>query len=124
MLESILIVRHVIVVVIGVSKERIARSEYVTCTEIRGWQLCLMRILDSENLLSIIVKTLSQLITKVRIRIAITDNLHWINRPNGSVISCDYHLIVRLCQLLDDVCKDAMLEPAKCNGAIGTLVTG
>ena len=107
MLECILIVRYVIVVVIGISKEGVACSEYVTCTEVRGWQLCLMRILDSENLLSIIVKTLSQFITEVRIRIAITDNLHWINRPNGSVISCDYHLIVRLCQLLDDVSKNA-----------------
>ena len=83
-----------------------------------------MRILYSENLLRIIVKTLPQFITEVRIRIAITDNLHWIYRPNGSVIGCDYHLIVRLCQLFDDVSKNAMLEPAKCNGAIGTLVTG
>ena len=104
MLECILIVRDVVVIVVRISKERVASSKDVACAEIWRRELCKMRILDSEYLPCIVVEALPQLITQIGIRITITDNLYWIGGADRPVIGRDNDLIVRLCQLFEYVC--------------------
>ncbi len=76
MLEGVLVVGHIVIIVVWIGKKRVARSKHIACTEVWRRQLCLVRILDYEEILAVVSKILAELIAQVCIGVAVTDYLH------------------------------------------------
>ena len=89
MLEGVLVITYIIIVVIGIGKERITRSKHITGREVRCRQLGLFRVLDDKKVLRVVAEVLAELIAQVRIGIAVTNNLLGLRTANRTVI-CSY----------------------------------
>src|SRR5574344_1010266 len=122
MLEGILVIAHVIIVVVGVSKEAVARSKHVTGGDIRRRQLSFLGFFNGKEVFVIIGQILAQLVSQVGIGIAVTHNLNRFIGTYAAMIGSYHYLAVGLRQHLKQISNDRMAEPAQGDGAIGTLV--
>ena len=82
MLERVFVVRHVIIVIVGIGKEAIARGKHVAGTDVWRGQLRLVRLFDGKHFLGIIVEVLAQLIAKVRIGVTVPDDFDGLGGAN------------------------------------------
>ena len=98
MLESVLVVADVVIIVIGVGKERVACGEDIAGAEVRSRQLSLLRVFDGEYFLGIVVEVLAQFVAQVGIGVPVADYFHGIVGADASVVRCDNYLVVTLCQ--------------------------
>ena len=124
MLESILVIRHIVVVIVGIGKECVSRGKDVGRTQIRRWQLSLLGILDDENLLRVVAQILAQLVSEIGVGVTVSDDFNRFRGPYGTVVCGNDDLVVGLCQRLEEFCHDRVPEPADGQVAIGRLVAG
>ena len=124
MLERVLIVRHVVVVVVGICQEGVARSENVRRGEVGRRQLRIVRILDNKHFLRLAVKILAEFVAQVGVGIAVADYLYGLRSPDTSVVCSDDNGTVGLCESLKQLANYRMPEPLEGYAAISRLVVG
>ena len=78
--ERVLVVRHVVVVVVGVGEERAAGGEHVRRTDVRRRQLRLVRVLYHEHFLRLAAEVLAQLVAQISVGVAVAYYLHRLRR--------------------------------------------
>ena len=94
MLESVFIVRHIVVVVVGIGKETVSRSKDIACADIGCRQESLVRLLDSEDLLLVESKVLAQLVPQIGVGISVSDNLHRLLASDRAVVGGQHDGVV------------------------------
>ena len=103
MLEGILVVLHIIVVIIRIGEETVARGKYIRGTQVRCRQLGTLRLLDGENFLALVSQILAQLVAQVGVRIAVAYNLDWFRCPDAAVVGGEHYLIIALRKELEEL---------------------
>ena len=124
MLERVLVVRHVVVVVVGVGEECAAGGEHVRRTDVWCRQLRLLWVLDDEHFLRLAVEVLAQLVAQVGVRVAVADYLHRLRRTDTAVVGGDDDAAVDLRECAEQVCHHRMAEPRERYRAVSRLVVG
>ncbi len=123
-LEGILVVLHIIVVIIRIGEETVARGKYIRGTQVRCRQLGTLRLLDGENFLALVSQILAQLVAQVGVRIAVAYNLDRFRCPDAAVVGGEHYLVIALRKELEELGENRMAEPALRDAAVGTLVVG
>ena len=98
MLERVFIIRHIIIIIVGISKEGIARGKHITGAEVGRWQLCLMRVLNGKDVARRAVEVLTQLIPKIGIGVAVAYNLHSLRYAYAAMVGGDNNATIALRQ--------------------------
>ena len=111
MLERVLVVRHVVVVVVGVGEERAAGGEHVRRTDVRRRQLRLVRVLYHEHFLRLAAEVLAQLVAQISVGVAVAYYLHRLRSTYTAVVGGDDNLAVDLRECVEQVCHNRMAEP-------------
>ena len=124
MLEGVFVVGHIIIIVVGIGEEAVARRKYVGRADVGLGQEGRLRIADGEEFLAVVAQTLSQFVAQVGVGVAVADNLHRFLHAYRTVVGGDDDLVVAFGKNLEQVGKDAVLEPRQRDAAVGTLVVG
>ena len=74
MLERVAIVLHLVVVVVGIGKERVSCGEGVGRAHVGRGQLGILGGFDGEDLFGVVVEVLSQFISQIGVGVAVTDD--------------------------------------------------
>lgn len=59
MLECVPVVGHIVIIIIGIGKETVARGEDIACAQVGSWQLSGFRFLDDKQFLGVIGQVLA-----------------------------------------------------------------
>ena len=124
MLEGILVVLYIIVVIIRIGEETVARGKYIRGTQVRCRQLGAVRLFDGEHFLALVSQILAQLVAQVGVRIAVAYYLDWFRCPDAAVVGGEHYLVIALRKELEELGENRMAEPALRDAAVGTLVVG
>ena len=124
MLEGVAIVLHVVVVVVGIGKERVSRSEGVGRAHIGSRQLSFFGRFDGEDLFGVVVEVLSQFISQIGVGVAVTDDLDGLLTTDGTMVSGKDDAVIALRQQSEKLADDRVAEPALRDAAVGSLVAG
>ena len=124
MLESVAVIGHIVVVIVGISEEVVAGGEDIARRQVRRGQEGLGGLLNDKEVLGVVCQVLAQLVAQVGVSVAVSDNLHGIGGTDAAVVGGDDDAVVGLCQQAEQVGDDAMTEPRQGNGAVGRLVIG
>ena len=111
MLERVFIVRHVVVVVVGISEEAVATSKGIRRAEVGRRQESLVRFLYGKHVLGIVSKVLAKLVSKVGVSIPVSDYLQRLRSSYGAMISCQHYGVVGVGQHLEQVRDDRVPKP-------------
>ena len=122
MLERVLLVRHIVVVVVGVGKESVAHCENIRRTQVRRGQMCLSRVADFKHLTRLIAKVLAQFIAEIGVRIAVTDNLYRAIGADTSMICGDNDMAVNMTEHTEKLGHPRMSQPTLRDAAVCTLI--
>ena len=96
MLECVLIIRHVVVVIVGVGKECVARGKHIGRAEVGGGELSQVWILDDEEVLAVVAQVFAQLVAQVGVGVAVADDLHGLRGADAAMVGGDDDLVVAL----------------------------
>ena len=96
MLEGIFVIRYIIVVIVGVSKERIAIGKHIRGADVGGGKQCLVWVFDGKYFFGWIGEVLTQLVPQVGIGVAVANNLDGLRGSDAAVVGGDDDLIVAL----------------------------
>ena len=124
MLEGVAIVGDVIVVIIRVGEEGVARSEDITRGEVGRGEHGLLWLFDDEEILVVVGQILSEFIAQIGVRITIANNLDGLCTADTAMVGGDNHLVIGLRQLSEELGDHRVTEPGEGDAAIGTLVVG
>ena len=125
MLERVAIVRYVVIIVVGIGKERVARGKHVAGREIGLWQHGLAGVLNHKQALILVVpQVLTQLVAQVGVGVAVAHNFNGLGATYTAVVGSYNHLAIHLSQLAEEIADNRMAEPREGYRAIGTLVVG
>ena len=122
MLEGVAIELHIVVVVIGISKEARARGKDVSRGKIRRREFQRSRVAHLIYFFCRIVEIFSQLIAQVRVHIAVTHHFAGAIHANRTVVSGQNDLCVTLRQATEEFANGRMAEPRERDGTIGGLI--
>ena len=122
MLEGVAVVGDIIIVVVGIGEEVVARSKDVARRQVGRGQEGLGGVLDDKEVLGVIGQILAQLVAQIGIGVAVADNLDGIGSPNATVVGGDDDAVVSLCQQAEQIGDDRMAEPRQGDGTVGRLV--
>ena len=95
MLEGVAVELCVVVEVIGVCKEVIARTEDITAADIGAGQSDLLGAGDLEAVLRLAVECFAHFVAKVGIGVLVTDDLHGVGYARGAVVGGEYDLVAQ-----------------------------
>lgn len=123
-LEGVTIVLHVVIVVIGISEEVIAVAEDIAVGEIDLWQADLRRYDGFVDLLGVVGKGLPDLVAEVGIGVLVADDLHGVLHADGTVVGGEDHAVAHLGDVLEEVVRRRVAEPAARQRAIRSFGIG
>ena len=103
MLESVLVVGYIIVVIVGVGEERVACGEDIARGDVGDGQLCVARRLYGEDILRLAVEVLPELVSEIRVRVAVADNLDGAVGAYGAVVGRYDYAAPPLGETLEDI---------------------
>ena len=103
MLEGVTIITHIIIIIVGVGEEGVACRKDITGREVGHGQEGLLRLFDDEKALVVVGQVLAQLVAQVRVGVTVSHDLHGLGTADAAVVGGDDDLVVRLCQLLEEV---------------------
>ena len=89
MLERIFVVGHVVIVVVGIGKEVVARGKHIGGTQIWGRQMCLRGILDGKHLFWIVGQILAQFVAQIGVGVPVTDDFNRGGSTDAAVVGGD-----------------------------------
>jgi len=124
MLERVLVVGDVVVVVVGIGKERVTGGKDIAGGEVWRWQEGLGRILDDKELLGVVAQVLAKLVAQVGVGVAVAHYLYRTGASDAAVVGGDDDLIVGLRHAAEEVGNDGVTEPGEGDAAVGRLVVG
>ena len=103
MLEGVLVVLHVVIVVIGVSKEVVVVAEDVLVREVHLWKPNLRRDTDLIDLLGIVGEGLADLVAEVGVGVLVSDDLNRGIDSYGAMVGGEHDPIAHLGDVLEEV---------------------
>ena len=121
MLERVLVIRHVVVVVVGIGEETVASGEDIACADVGRRKMRLMRLLDDKEVLVVVGEILAELIAEIGIGVAVANNLHGLARAHRTVVGGDYHTVVTASEQLEKLGDCRMAKPTEGDTAISRL---
>ena len=124
MLEGILVIGYVVVVVVRVSKETVARCKDVRRTDVRRREESFMRLLNNKHIFCAVSKVLSELIAQICICVTVSYDLHGLRTTDRTVIRGQHDGIVAVCLSFEEICDNRVTEPGERDGAVSTLIVG
>ena len=74
MLECVAIVRHIIIVIIGIGKEIVARSKDVGRTQVGSREQDFTWVFDFKDFFGVVFQILPQFVAQVRVRVLVPDD--------------------------------------------------
>ena len=95
MLEGVAVELRVVVEVVGVGKEIVARTEYVAATNVRTWQSHLLRLGYLKAILGLAVKGFPHFVTEVGVGAFVSDNLYGVIHTCGAMVGGQHDLIAQ-----------------------------
>ena len=113
MLESVFIIRHIIVIVVGVCEEIFARSKHITGAEVWRGKLSLARLFYDVDVARRVVEVLAELVAQVRVRVAVAHNLHRLRAAYAAVVGGYDHATIVVGERAQQVCHHRVAEPAE-----------
>src|SRR5690554_1206469 len=121
-LEAVLVIAYIVVVIVGVGKEVVARSKNVGGRHIGLWQKDAFGLAYLVNRAGVVGQVFSLLVAQVGIGVAVAHHLYGILYPYGAVVGGYHHLYLVVGQASEQFKQGRMLEPGKGEGAVGGLV--
>ena len=95
MLESVAVELRIVVEVVGVGKEIVARTEHVAANNVRTWQSHLLRFGYLKAILGLAVKGFPHFVTEVGVGAFVSDNLYGVIHTCGAVIGGKYDFVAQ-----------------------------
>ena len=122
MLEGVAIELHIVVVVIGISKEARARGKDVSRGKIGRRKFQSSRIAHLIDFFWRIVEVFSQLIAQIRVHIAVAHHFAGAIHANRTVVSGEDDFSITLRQATKEFANGRMAEPRERDGTISCFV--
>ena len=124
MLESILVVIHIVIVVVGIGEEIILHGEDIGRTHIGFGKSGLFGFSYSEYVFEtfVVIQVSSLLISQIGRRVSVSNDTHGTLDSDGTVISCEDDLDVVFTQSFKGTKQRRKFKPASRDGSIGSFI--
>jgi len=107
-LEGIFVILDVVVVVVGIGKKVVLHGEDVGRADVGTRQTCPKRFLYLEDLLLIVREVLSQFVSQIRVRVAISDDFDRIVASDATVVGGQHNGTIQTRQAAEEVAHSRM----------------
>ncbi len=121
MLESVGVVAHVVVVVVGIGEKVATRGKNVGRTYIRTWQTIFRWLKNFENLFLVVTQCFTNFVAQVGVGVFVADDFYGFVYMNGAVVGRNHHFVALARQFAEQRQRARVLEPRQRERAVGRI---
>ena len=92
-LERVLVIRHVVIVVVGVGEEAVAGRKHIAGAQIGHRQLGLLGVANDKHVLGVVTEVLAQLVAQIGVGVAVAHYLDGVGAAYGAVVGGHHHAV-------------------------------